>query len=351
MIKIKLYELDKHRNECAFRPFLYAQNSMREIGVEFTTGDSYDYAWVAQASFLNKKVSLEQSVNDGLEFLLKITGDYMLIDAQDSTSLIGSYEILKESKALLMLKSSLLKDRSLYKQGWQLGRYYWGPGDYFIKDFDQYSDQIKISGTNWISTHWAGTANQYYNVSKEYDISAMFQYPSNSVIYEHEYLQSIQYDSNRKLIYDIVNQLPYKIAKLENGVRVTPNEYYQKIISSKILLAPYGYGEMAPRDLEAMRFGCILVKPDMSHIETKPNIYIANETYVPCKHDFSDLEEIIHKILTNYKDYLYIVENARRHIELIMHPDWIADHIYEIFVRGYQKRHNESRNSYCNSPK
>ena len=60
MIKIKLYELDKHRNECTFRPYLYAQNVLKEIGIEFTTGDSYDFAWIAQASFLNKRVSLEQ---------------------------------------------------------------------------------------------------------------------------------------------------------------------------------------------------------------------------------------------------------------------------------------------------
>ena len=36
MIKIKLYELDKHRNECAFRPYLAAQHILREIGIEFT---------------------------------------------------------------------------------------------------------------------------------------------------------------------------------------------------------------------------------------------------------------------------------------------------------------------------
>jgi hypothetical protein len=33
MIKIKLYELNKHRNECAFRPFLWAQNTLKEIGI------------------------------------------------------------------------------------------------------------------------------------------------------------------------------------------------------------------------------------------------------------------------------------------------------------------------------
>ena len=111
MIKIKLYELDKHRNECAFRPYLWAHNVLRDVGIEFTEGDSYDYAWVAQASFLNKKVSLQESVDNGLEFLSKITGDYMLLDGQDSTSLIGAYEVFKESNALFLLKNSLLKDR------------------------------------------------------------------------------------------------------------------------------------------------------------------------------------------------------------------------------------------------
>ncbi len=104
MIKVKLYELDKHRNECTFRPYIWAHNVLKDVGIEFTRGDSYDYAWVAQASFLNKKVSLQESVDNGLEFLSKITGDYMLIDGQDSTSLMGSYEVFKDSNALLLLK-------------------------------------------------------------------------------------------------------------------------------------------------------------------------------------------------------------------------------------------------------
>jgi len=292
MIKIKLYELDKHRNECTFRPFLYAQNSLREIGIEFTTGDSYDFAWIAQASFLNKKVSLDQSVNDGLEFLSRITGDYMLIDGQDSTSLIGSYEVFKQSKALLMLKSSLLKDRNLYKQGWQLGRYYWGPGNYKLDDFDSYSDRIVLSGTNWLMTHWAGIQPQWHNITnKYYDVSAMFQYPTKDMVYEHGYEQSTHYDCNRKNVIDIIQGLPFNVAKLNNGERVPIEEYYRRTTDSKIILAPYGYGEMAPRDIEAAMFGSILIKPDMSYIDTAPNIFVPDETYITCKHDFSDLRE------------------------------------------------------------
>ena len=332
MIKIKLYELDKHRNECTFRPFLYAQHSLRDIGIEFTENDSYDYAWIAQASFLNKKVSLEQSTNDGLDFLSKITGDYMLIDGQDSTSLIGTYEVFKQSNALLLLKNSLLKDSSLYKQGWQLGRTYWGAGDYKLNDFDLYSDRIKLSGTNWLMTHWAGIHPQWNSIEKKYDISAMFQYPTKDIVYEHGFVQSVHYDNNRKTVIDIINKLPYNIAKLNNGERVSLEEYYNRVSTSKITLAPFGYGEMAPRDLEAAIFGSILIKPDMSYIDTAPNVFVDMETYVACKLDYSDLQEKIEMILGNYKYYSYIVENARKTYIEKMHPNNVALHLYNIFL-------------------
>jgi len=335
MIKIKLYEHEKHRNECAFRPYSAAQNILRDIGIEFTQGESYDYAWIAQASFLNKKVSLEQSVNDGLEFLSKITGDYMLLDGQDSTSLIGSYEVFKESNALLLMKNSLLKDRSLYKQKSALGRYYWGSGDYALSDFDEYSDRIVLSGTNWLSTHWSGINVQWYNIDRprEYDVSAMFQYPSPKKVYEHDMIQSDYYDAFRRPAIEQINDLTWsiKVAKLNNGIRVSQEEYYNRTFNSKILFAPYGYGEMAPRDLEAAMFGSILIKPDMSYIDTVPNVFTDQETYIACKHDFSDLNEKIIEILGNYKKYYYIIQNARKRFEQEMSHEKLAIHLHTMF--------------------
>ena len=114
MIKVKLYEVDKHRNETTFRPYYQAQDILQDVGIQFTTGDSYDYAWVAQASFLNKKVSLEQSVEDGLKFLSGITGDYMLIDGQDATALIGSYDTHCNIVALLFVTSPKTLTSSLF---------------------------------------------------------------------------------------------------------------------------------------------------------------------------------------------------------------------------------------------
>ena len=334
MIKIKLYNLDHHRNECTFRPYLWAQDILKEIGIEFTQGDSYDYAWVAQASITDKKTSLEESTDKGLEFLSKINGDYMLIDGQDSTSLAGVYEVFKESNALLLLKNNLFKDKNLYKKGWNRGRYYWGEGNYLPKDFDLYSDRIISSGTNWISTHWAGVRPNFSNeisLNKQYDISAMFSYPTKKENYEYQHRVDNVYDEHRKPLINIINRLNFKVAKLSNGVRVSQEEYYNKMFNSKIILAPFGYGEIVVRDLEAAIFGCALIKPSMDHIETYPNIYRDGETYMACKHDYSDLEEKIETLLGDPNKFYYITQNARKTIQEQMDPKCLAIHVYNIF--------------------
>jgi len=333
MIKIKLYEPDIHRNECTFRPFLGAHDILREVGIEFTTGDSYDYAWVAQASIINKRVSLEESTDNGLKFLNKITGDYIIVDGQDSTSLIGTYEVFKESEALLMLKNSLLKDRLLYKQGWNLGRYYWGEGDYKLEDFDKYSDRIVLSGTNWLGTHWTGINVQWHqlNSNKGFDVSAMFGYPSQEST-EHGMMQNVFYDQYRKPAMDVISNLKCKVAKLENGNRVSLEEYHKRMFDSKIIFAPFGYGEMAPRDLEAAMYGSILLKPDMSYIDTKPNVFIDGETYIACKHDFSDLEEKIHYVLDNFDELQNtMIPYARRQFTKLYQPENLAIYLHSMF--------------------
>ena len=99
------------------------------------------------------------------------------------------------------------------------------------------------------------------------------------------------------------------------------------------MIAPYGYGEMAPRDIEAAMFGSILIKPDMSYIDTVPNIFVDGETYIACNHDFSDLQEKIESVLGNYDKLSYIIANGRKRIEDVMHPNTVAIHIYEVFKK------------------
>jgi hypothetical protein len=92
--------------------------------------------------------------------------------------------------------------------------------------------------------------------------------------------------------------------------RVPYEKYLQEMQTSKICISPFGYGEICWRDFEAILCGCLVIKPDMSHVETVPDIFQPDQTYVPVKWDFSDLEEKCLFFLKNDDERQRIANNA-----------------------------------------
>jgi len=43
-----------------------------------------------------------------------------------------------------------------------------------------------------------------------------------------------------------------------------------------------------------------------------PDIYKANETYIPCAYDYSDLKQIIQNTLKNYNQYIPMLKRNRQ---------------------------------------
>ena len=66
---------------------------------------------------------------------------------------------------------------------------------------------------------------------------------------------------------------------------VPKKEYRKNMYESKFVVSPFGCGEICYRDYETFMAGAALIKPDMSHLETWPNLYIPNETYFPISWD------------------------------------------------------------------
>ena len=264
MIRVKLLEYEKHRNETTFRYYWVNRELFKQVGIEFIIDSySYDYAFVGQASIIDKKVSLNESIDKGLKFISSITGDYIIVDGQDSTSLMGTIDIFRESKALLYLKTVYLKDLELYKKAWANGRNYWGPGEYCVPDIDTLKPRMKLSGTNWGNTMYPTGQFQFYNYTsdKKYDLCGMFQYPLKEEVYEHNVCQTPYYNNSRKAVYDLINNPEYNACRLENGVRLPMDKYLQNMFDSKIIYSPYGFGEYgAPRDVQAFQFGSVLIK-------------------------------------------------------------------------------------------
>ena len=91
---------------------------------------------------------------------------------------------------------------------------------------------------------------------------------------------------------------------------VPQNRYYRELKDSKIVLSPFGWGEVCFRDFEAILAGALLFKPDMSHLDTWPNVYIPHETYIPIAWDGSDLLEQTERYLCDEKERKRISSNA-----------------------------------------
>ena len=338
MIKIKLLEYNLHRNETTFRYYLENQDLFREVGIDFTTSDDYDIAFVGQASIIDKKLSIDESIDKGLDFVSKIKGDYIIVDGQDSTTLMGTIDVFRESSAKLFLKTVYLNDFDLYKKGWVNGRIYWGEGDYSVRDIDDLKPKMKLSGTNWGNTLFPKGNFQFfgYDKNKKYDLCGMFQYPLKETVYEHDVVQTPHYNKCRKPVYDLINTTHHKVCKLVDGQRLPYEEYVQNMYDSKIVFSPYGFGAYgAPRDVQCAQFGSVLIKPRIDWIDTKPNMYVENETYIACEQDFSDLEEKTEYVLSNFDELqTYLTENFRKRLIDIYNPIHLVKHTYELLLQN-----------------
>jgi hypothetical protein len=120
-----------------------------------------------------------------------------------------------------------------------------------------------------------------------------------------------------KWIYPLRGPLANLLSPLEGRFRVLlpdqrvpQSQYYAEMLRSRICVSPFGYGEVCWRDYEAVLCGCLLVKPDMSHLRTEPDLFVPGETYVPVKWDFSDLAETCTRYLKNDAERMRISRRA-----------------------------------------
>lgn len=73
---------------------------------------------------------------------------------------------------------------------------------------------------------------------------------------------------------------------------------YEETKKSKAIISPFGFGEICGRDMEAFVNGCAMIKMDMSHLETYPNWYAEDETYISIDWDFQNFNEVIRTLAT-----------------------------------------------------
>lgn len=89
-------------------------------------------------------------------------------------------------------------------------------------------------------------------------------------------------------------------------------EYFSELRSSQIGVGPFGVGEITLRDFEIIICGAVLVKPDMGHLETWPDLFQPDKTFIAHKWDLSDMEEKMASTLGNNDKRIHIATEAQK---------------------------------------
>jgi len=131
----------------------------------------------------------------------------------------------------------------------------------------------------------------------------------------------------RRVATDRVRDLAGRFRVFAPQARIAESEFYGSMRRTRLCVSPFGFGEICWRDFEAICCGCLLVKPDMSHIRTEPDIFIPGVTYVPVKWDYSDLEEKCAFFLENEHKRRAIAQNAAQTLVDSLRPDWLLTRI------------------------
>ena len=311
MIKVKL--TDSSNMKC-FSGFIHTKDLLRDYSIDIADSDDYDYEFVHADEFVNLSLPLQESIDRGLDNLSKKSGDYFLFHGGDSTSIMGAYEVFIESEAKFLFKKQLLSQYD-YKNKTTINKWFFGNGSDLDKGYDisdDVYDRIKLTGYN-VAHNWPHLQQMHVgNVDRDVDVCAIYQGILNNGNMDHELRTDVLYTKHRKTAWDILDNLndKYNVVKGQS----TPQQFVEVMKRSKVGLSPFGMGELCYRDLELIQWGCLLVKPDMSKVLTEPDFFKPMETYVPVKTDWSDLNETIEKVLANFKDYQYIIDNARNKV-------------------------------------
>ena len=115
--------------------------------------------------------------------------------------------------------------------------------------------------------------------------------------------------------------------------RVSKKQYFQELRAAKVCFSPFGYGEICWRDFEAMACGALLLKPDLTHLETDRNIFIPYETYVPLSWDLSDLAEKADYYIRSPGETARITQNATRLLKALQSKAAFEDSMDRFWIR------------------
>ena len=284
----------------------------------------------------------------------KCANKIIWMDSSDSTG-VTHFELLPYID--LYLKKHLLKDKGLYQKEFYGGRIF---TDYYYKKFGIVDSSpfkqfypLDMKFVHKVNLSWnMGMGDVYNAFSKRNYISRLLPgiLPSGYKVNFVDPKRKRKYDlflrttsdMGRETIsfqrQELIRRLD-KMLQAHDGLtgsvkgRVPLKVYREMVKSSKLSFGPFGWGELNVKEYEAHIFGALLIRPDISHMETWPSFWVEGETYQPFSWGFEDLEQVVMNSLKDEKERIRIACNGQEAFR-----DSISDKGMERFCNWFVKQ-------------
>ena len=324
--------------------FIY-ENDLNDLNFKinffFNLSDKFldaDYIFINSRNFPQKNnfVDLEKLIE-----LSKKNKNIIWFDMRDSAG-TTQFEVLPFVRKYVK-KNGLFKNLDLYNNNLKGGRYY---TDYYINNYNIKDDveyeysKLDLKYKNKLIMGWNIGVEDYFdfiNFTKFHYLHEFINFKffnKRTYSYLLKNYQEWKQDHKKKVISTVMNtsynrnsisfqrklfkkkilNTKYKECISDLGdlgkKRLSLKDYYKLMQSTKIIICPHGWGEIGNREFLATKMGVAFIKPDMSYINTWPNIYIKNETYIPCDLDFSNIEYLIDELSNNINLRKKLVNNS-----------------------------------------
>jgi len=307
------------QNGAAFLfPLHYHARGLRERGVAltFTTdaavaGRDWDVLCVSSRFFMSWWS--ERGTSSVTSFLGCIRSRVSRIIWFDITDSTGTAQFAVLPYVDRYCKGQVLRDRMRYRQQYIGARVF---TDYYARSFDvretpdeEHLNLIpSIADLEKVTASWHSGLAHYGLFGPQLH---RFWYHAGGAVprwYPHEWTSPgtprsiflscrIGTHHHRRSVAHSRSELSKRLAWYLRTDKVSRREFFSEMQRARAVVSPFGLGEITLRDFEAIICGAATLKQDMAHVETWPNLWIPEETYIPFAWDFSDLDERVATVL------------------------------------------------------
>ena len=335
-MKINILTNNSCPNSVAFNmPLLAARKSFaaKDCDLNFLTGISAK-VFDADVLFINSNVFRtfwQERANEIFDFLQKAANKKQQIFWFDTTDSTWCTQFGVLPYVDHFLKSQILADKSRYVIPFRTGRIF---TDFFDELYDTGENEVYYPPAeeiylNKIDMSW-NTCFENYNESR-YDLKNKIRRKLTDFLMEKA-AQSLRIDftpykperenkiscriglshsrpavvAHRKAVIDLLR------ARGVAAGKVSLHEYFAELRNSQIGIGPFGVGEITLRDFEIIICGAVLVKPDISHMKTWPELFVDGRTCLTHKWDLSDFDQQLDRLLADRDLCAELVNNAQQ---------------------------------------